>query len=100
MSLSDRFRTAALLPSPRNSPTSSSEKLTTTADNPMHDEGLRNKRVYAHLRSLCTTEEARASLADFKIIMEERAKARAAGVKGKKVQEKHGFFQSLMGKKK
>ena len=66
----------------------------------MHDEERRNKRVWIHLYSLCTTDEARASLAEFKTAKEEREKARAAGVKGEKVKEKHGFFQSLMGKKK
>jgi len=66
----------------------------------MNDEERRKKRVYIHLKSLCTTNEARESLAAFKIFMEERDKAMSGGPKGSKIKEKHGFFQSLMGKKK
>lgn len=66
----------------------------------MHDTGRRNRRVYVHLRSLCTTDEARASLEAFKAIMEAREEKMAAGPQGKAVKEKQGWLEGLMGKKK
>ena len=66
----------------------------------MHDTDRRNRRVYIHLRSLCTTDEARASLEEFKAIMEAREKAAAAGPQGKTVKEKQGWLEGLMGKMK
>lgn len=115
--LSDRFRTSAL-PSPPSSPSrpqssktefssmneSSQTGLTSAsssnANHPMHDTDRRNRRVYIHLRSLCTTEEARASLDEFKGIMEAREKKMTAGSQGKTVKEKQGWLEGLMGKKK
>ena len=38
----------------------------------MHNTERRTRRVFIHLNSLCTTEEARASLAEFKKQYEER----------------------------
>jgi len=52
------------------------------------------------MRSLCTTDEARESLAAYRVLMQEREKKMAGGVKGARVKEKQGFFQALMGKKK
>jgi len=66
----------------------------------MHDEVQRNRRVWSHLHSLCTTDEARESLAAFRVFMEEREKKMVGGAKGAKVKERQGFFQALMGKKK
>lgn len=66
----------------------------------MHDEVQRNRRIWIHLKSLCTTDEARESLALFKVRMEEREKKMEGGIKGAKIKEKQGFFQALMGKKK
>lgn len=116
--LSDRFRTGAL-PSPPSSPSRSysptndlspliNEPSTTgftsasssNANHPMHDTDRRNRRVYIHLRSLCTTDEARASLEEFKAIMEAREKKMMAGPQGKTVKEKQGWLEGLMGKKK
>lgn len=115
--LSDRFRTGAL-PSPPSSPSrsqsstadvpSTNEPATTgftsasssNANHPMHDTDRRNRRVYIHLRSLCTTDEARASLEEFKAIMEAREKKASGGPKGKSVKEKQGWLEGLMGKKK
>lgn len=120
--LSDRFRTGAL-PSPPSSPSrsrsarydflsvnvnvnepSSATGLTSAssshANHPMHDAERRNRRVYIHLRSLCTTDEARASLDEFKGVMEAREKKMAAGPQGKTVKEKQGWLEGLMGKKK
>ena len=118
--LSDRFRTGAL-PSPSSSPTrshSSSQQQQTdlpptstntagltsasssNANHPMHNVERRNRRVYIHLRSLCTTDEARASLDDFKAAMEAREAKTAGGPQGKAVKEKQGWLDGLMGKKK
>lgn len=115
--LSDRFRTGAL-PSPPSSPSrfqSSTNDFSSTnepsetgltsasssnANHPMHDTDRRNRRVYIHLRSLCTTDEARASLDEFKGIMEAREKKMTAGPQGKAVKEKQGWLEGLMGKKK
>ncbi|KAF6233825.1 hypothetical protein HO173_008037 [Letharia columbiana] len=115
--LSDRFRTSAL-PSPPSSPSRPQSSKTefssmnepsqtgltsassSNANHPMHDTDRRNRRVYIHLRSLCTTEEARASLDEFKGIMEAREKKIAAGSQGKTVKEKQGWLEGLMGKKK
>lgn len=99
--LSDRFRTSALPSSPsRSEDSSSSNTLTNSFHEPMHDETQRNRRIWIHLQSLCTTDEARESLALFKAHMEEREKKMAGGVKGAKVKEKQGFFQSLIGKRR
>ncbi|KAL9134703.1 MAG: hypothetical protein Q9175_004116 [Cornicularia normoerica] len=115
--LSDRFRTGAL-PSPPSSPSrsqSSTNDFSSTnepsetgltsasssnANHPMHDTDRRNRRVYIHLRSLCTTDEARASLDEFKGTMEAREKKMTAGPQGKAVKEKQGWLEGLMGKKK
>ena len=115
--LSDRFRTSAL-PSPPSSPSRSqpsrddfsstyetctlglSSASSSNANHPMHDTDRRNRRVYIHLRSLCTTDEARASLDEFKGIMEAREKKMTAGPRGKTVKEKQGWLEGLMGKKK
>lgn len=66
----------------------------------MHSEIRRTRRVYAHLESLCTTQEARESLAEFKLFMEERERMGGGGVKGAKVKEKQGWLQGLMKGKK
>lgn len=116
--LSDRFRTGALPTpptspsrphsSPNDSPSTKNEPFTTTAltpgsssnaNHPMHDTERRNRRVYIHLRSLCTTAEARASLDDFKAAMEARER-KMAGPQGRAVKEKQGWLEGLMGKKK
>ncbi len=52
------------------------------------------------MHGLCTTDEARESLAAYRMFMDAREKQMAGGVKGAKVREKQGFFQALMGKKK
>ena len=70
------------------------------AKHPMHDTERRNRRVYIHLRSLCTTNEARASLDEFKTVMEAREQKMAGGPQGKAVKEKQGWLEGLMGKKK
>lgn len=116
--LSDRFRTGAL-PSPPSSPSRPHSSRTdfspttngtsatglisassSNANHPMHDADRRNRRVYIHLRSLCTTDEARASLDGFKAVMEAREKQILAGPQGKAVKEKQGWLEGLMGKKK
>ena len=66
----------------------------------MHDPDRRNRRVYVHLRSLCTTDGARASLEEFKAIMDAREKKMSSGPQGKSVKEKQGWLEGLMGKKK
>lgn len=66
----------------------------------MHNPERRNRRVYIHLRSLCTTDEARASLDSFKAMMEAREMKMTAGPQGKTVKEKQGWLEGLMGKKK
>ena len=67
---------------------------------PMHDEIRRMPRVYKYLESLCTTQEALQSLADFREFMLQRDERMNGGVKGEKVREKQGWLQGLMGKKK
>ena len=66
----------------------------------MHDTERRKRRVYIHLRSLCTSDEARTSLDEFKAIMEAREEKMAGGARGKAVKEKQGWLEGLMGKKK
>lgn len=111
--LSDRFRTGAL-PSPSgpqspatdsspiSEPSSSGASSATSSSNdakhPMHDAERRNRRVYIHLRSLCTTDEARASLDEFRGVMEGREQRLGGGVRGKVVREKQGWLEGLMGK--
>ncbi|CAD6579060.1 MAG: hypothetical protein ASARMPRED_008941 [Alectoria sarmentosa] len=117
--LSDRFRTG-VLPSPPSSPrpqsstndfSSSTNEYSATGltsassfylrpKHPMHDPDRRNRRVYVHLRSLCTTDGARASLEEFKAIMDAREKKMSSGPQGKSVKEKQGWLEGLMGKKK
>lgn len=65
----------------------------------MHDTDRRDRRVYIHLRSLCTTDEARKSLDEFKVIMEVREK-KMVGPQGKAIKEKQGWLEGLMGKRK
>ncbi|KAM0799978.1 hypothetical protein BDR22DRAFT_272872 [Usnea florida] len=72
----------------------------------MHDTERRDRRVYIHLRSLCTTEEARASLDEFRAGVERRERERegmgmgvgGGKVRGKVVREKQGWLEGLMGK--
>ena len=59
----------------------------------MHDTGRRNRRVYIHLRSLCTTSEACANLGEFKMIMVAREQKMAGGLQGEAVKEKQGWLE-------
>ena len=93
----------------------------------MHESAHRNKRVFAHLRALCVTDEARGSLEEFQRMWEEReadvddeggeklarknaASAVGAGslkmvrrntgpgsMSGKGVKEKKGWLEGLIG---
>ena len=54
----------------------------------------RLRRAYIYLRSLCTTDEARASLDKFKTIMEAREQKMVGGPQGKVVKEKQGWLES------
>ena len=102
--VSDRFRTEALTSSlvhtnnARNGASSPSSDKSDPIQEPIHDEVRRNPRVYKYLESLCTTDEARQSLADFISFM--AARDSRNGAKGAKVREKQGWLQGLMGKKK
>ena len=48
-------------------------------DNPMHDPLQRNRRVFSHLKGLCGTDEARASLEEFRRKWEARFGVDGAG---------------------
>lgn len=98
--LSDRFRTEAL-----ESPSSSA----LVSD--MHDDTQRLRRVFAHLRSLCTTKEAIDSLEAFQRAWATRERGREGGIAaahevyggssgGKKVKERRGVLEILTGRKK
>ena len=62
-------------------------------DNPMHDAVHRDRRVFAHLRSLCATDEARGSLDDFLTLWEARAQGRVVGTDRKGGKWKRASFQ-------
>ena len=78
----------------------------------MHDSNRRDKRVFALLRGMCVTEEARESLAMFAGMMadalEARKGAKSEAMKGIQksisdswgVKEKKGWLEGLMGKRK
>lgn len=99
--LSDRFRSEAL-----ESPSSS------THDSDMHDDKSRLRRVFIHLRSLCTTKEAIESLEAFHRTWAMREQGKEGGIVAaheifgdgssgvKKVKEKRGVFEILTGRKK
>ncbi|KAL6718432.1 hypothetical protein ACLMJK_004522 [Lecanora helva] len=105
-SLHDRYRNETR-PGRRDSrnslinPSASAESSNnSTADGQAHDEARLKARVYRQLEAYCKTVEARESLAEFQNMMVERERQKTAGPRGKKVRERHGFFQSLIGKKK
>ena len=91
--LSDRFRTEALLGAPTPAEAASS---------PMQDDACRMRRVFLHLHVLCATKEARKSLEQFWEMWAEREAGigSGGGKGGKKVKEKRGVFETLMGRKK
>ena len=82
----------------------------------MHDLSHRDRSVFARLRGLCTTEEARESLAVFERLIAEREEGRGrvkggtgyvdGGSKrakkstGGTVKEKMGWLEGLMGKRR
>lgn len=74
----------------------------------MHDASRRDKAVFAHLRELCTTGEARESLAVFQGLLAEvlgETGKRGAGEKGEEESvrwcgEKKGWLEGLMGKRR
>ena len=72
--LSDRFRTEALEAAQHNGSRSCtpSPEGGSTSFVAMYDNTLRLNRVWAHLRALCATAEARLSLEDFKEMYEAR----------------------------
>ena len=98
--LSDRFLTGAL-PSPNTAPPSSSsgdlaDFLPYSSKEPMHDDEKRKHRIYTHLHSLCTTDEARNSLKEFincRTILEKSGPGPASSKAGK---EKHKLFHAFM----
>ena len=98
-----------------NRPESSSSALSLSDHNhPMHNTAQRDKAVFSHLRALCTTDEARESLAVFaglmSAAMEEAGKRSGDGFgEGKKgmrksvgggVREKKGWLEGLMGRRR
>ena len=130
IALSDHSRSAALpLASNPETPTAKSTPGTPTSSkstprhpsatevlsrsdhhHPMHDAGRRNRAVFAHLRELCTTGEARESLAGFQgslaeVLGEKRGGFGAAERTGRRslsggVREKKGWLEGLMGKRR
>ena len=89
-SLSDRFRTEVLInPPPRITPSPTLSKGAKAPkseyDRGMHNTERRTRRVFIHLNSLCTTDEARASLAKFKEEYTERMQLEDQWERGVKV---------------
>ena len=67
----------------------------------MNDEFIRNQYIFKHLRKLCATDDAKASLADFRYMEEkrqERIQEAMGQPKGKIIKAKKGFFEMLKGK--
>lgn len=129
IALSDHARNAALpLASNLDPPTTKSTPGTPTSSrstprhpstakvlsrsdhhHPMHDASRRDKAVFAHLRELCTTGEARESLAVFQGLLAEvlgETGKRGAGERRVRkslsggVREKKGWLEGLMGKRR
>jgi hypothetical protein len=66
----------------------------------MHDEGRRIRRAFMHLHMLCGTQRAKDSLEEFRVRYMERIGGDIGPVgQGKKVREKRGVFEKLMGRK-
>ncbi|MCJ1472774.1 hypothetical protein MMC13_001423 [Lambiella insularis] len=80
--LSNRFRTEELNQSPSsNSPSYTSAQ---NSNHGMHNEDRRMRRVFIQLNSLCVTDEARASLAEFKVRYEARVALEEQWERGEK----------------
>ena len=66
----------------------------------MQDDRRRIRRVFMHLHTLCSTQEAKDSLEEFRILyMDKVFKNIGPPSQAKKVHEKKGVFEKLMGKK-
>lgn len=72
--LTNRFRTEEMNNAPprMTPPSSMAHGATHDFNHGMHDEERRVRRVFIHLNSLCITDEARSSLAEFKVRFEAR----------------------------
>ena len=92
VAVSDRFRTEALLPLH----SSSTKTIITSSSHDMNDDYQRAAHVFTYLKSICVSKEAEQSLEQFRKLWE--AKGGVAD-EGKKIKEKRGVFEKLMGKK-
>lgn len=91
MALSDRFRTEALAYEPPSTP---------MFGNNMHDERQRMSRVFMHLNTFCATQSAKDSLEDFRMQYMEQTDGDIGPLgPGRKVRDKRGVFEKLMGRK-
>ena len=66
----------------------------------MHDDRRRITRVFMNLHTLCSTQVAKDSLEEFRILYMEKMFGDVGPLgPGKKVRERKGVFERLMGKK-
>lgn len=66
----------------------------------MHDEERRIRRAFMHLHLLCATQRAKDSLEEFRVRYMEKSGGVISFVgQEKKVKEKRGVLEKLMGRK-